>query len=363
MDRAGRRRLAALRVAALGIHADDAPGSPAEVAQRLLALQAQDYAGTLWAIGLRSAGATAASVDAAFRAGALVRSWPLRSTLHAVPPADLGWLLDLTAEREHRAAAGRHRQLGLEPRDFERAAETAWERLGSGPLERRALIAAIADAGIDVGGQRGAHLLVRIAQSKVAVVTGKGTWTRYDRVVTAPRTLDREAALRELAVRYLRSHGPATDQDLARWAGLPVTDARAGIAAAGDELERVEIDGTAYWQRPGLEPAAGDVHLLPGFDEYLLGYRDRSAQLAGAGIDVVAPGKNGMFLPTIVVDGEVAGLWRRIVRRDRVELAAEPFAPLPRRVREGVERAAERFGRFLGLPATVEFVAGSELSR
>ena len=346
---ADRRRLTALRLTALGIAADPA-ASPVAAVRHLLALQGQDFPGALWSIGLRSR-ASSADVEAAFAAGELVRSWPFRSTLHVVASDDLNWMIALTADREHRAAAGRHRQLGLEPADFARAERLALAHLSGGRrLERRELLDAFAADGLDIAGQRGAHLLVRLAQTGVAVIAGKDTWVLLDEHVREHRRLDRDEALREIARRYLSARGPATDRDLAWWTGLTLGDVREGIAAVDDEFERLELDGTVYRMRPGLAEAADGVHVLPGFDEYLLGYTDRSAPLAGRPLSDVLPGGNGMFLPTVVVNGEIVGTWRRTLRAAGVEVAVAPFGILSATTRRAAERGFERYAAHLGVP-------------
>ncbi len=342
--------LTALRLNALGI-AQPSASSPVGAVRHLLALQGQDYAGALWSIGLRTPGSTVADVEAAQAAGELVRSWPFRSTLHVVEAADLGWMLALTADREHGKAVGRHRQLELEPADFDRAEQIARERLhGGGRLERRALLDAFEEEGLSVAGQRGAHLLVRLAQSGVAVLCGQNTWILLDDHVAAPRHLDRDDALAEIARRYLNSRGPATDRDLAWFTGLTLTDVRAGIAAVDDEFDRLEQGGITYRMPFGLEEAADGVHLLPGFDEYVLGYADRTAQLGGRPLSDVVPGLNGMFLATIVVNGEIAGIWRRTVTAKGVEIVLEPWGRLSATTRKGVESAAGAYADYLGVP-------------
>jgi hypothetical protein len=353
-----RRQLTALRLAALGI-AEPRASSPVEAVRHLLALQAQDYSGALWSIGLRTPGATASSAEAAHLEGDVVRSWPFRSTLHFVAAEDLGWMLSLTADREHAKAAGRYRELELEPADFDRAERIARDRLhGGARLERRELIAALAEGGLDVEGQRGAHLLGRLAQSGVAVLCGQNTWTLLDDHVRDPRRLERGEALSELARRYLAARGPATDRDLAWWSGLTLTDARAAIAGVDEEFDRLEVDGVTYRMRPGLDAEAAAVrtdavHLLPGFDEYVLGYTDRSAALADRPLSDIVPGGNGMFLSTIVVGGEIVGTWRRTVRAKGVEVLAQPWTALTASARRGFARAAARYAEYLGLPLTL----------
>lgn len=353
---AARRRLTALRLTALGI-ARPVAADPAEVVGHLLAVQAQDYPGTLWSLGLRTASATRSSVEASHHAGGFVRSWTMRGTLHFVRPDDLPWMLALTGQRMARSAAGRHRQLELDAAQFDRAERIARDRLSGGATVSRAeLLAAFADGGVPTDGQRGAHLLVQLAHTAVTVLVGQSEYALLTDRVPHPRELEPEQALREFALRYFLSHGPATIQDFAAWSSLTLTDARAGLAAARDQLDELELDGRRYILRPGLEPAADAVHLLPGFDEYLLGYTDRRAPLSGAHTEVIVPGGNGMFLSTIVVNGEVVGSWRRVAKSKKVELTTLPFRPLSATTRRAIARAAARYGRFIELPVELDGV-------
>ncbi len=344
------RRLTALRLSALGI-ARPAGGDPAAVVHAFLAMQAQEYAGALWSVGLRIPRGTIAQVEAAHEAGAFVRSWPMRGTLHFVTPDDLCWLLAVTDERMLRSAAGRHRALELSAADFDRAETIAHELLsGHRTAARAQLLAAFETGGVSVAGQRGAHVLGRLAQRAVIVLTGRSRWALLDDVLPHPRRRDRDEAVAELAARYFTGHGPATIRDLAWWAGITLSDARAGLAAVRSGLERLDLDGESYFHRQGLEPAGPAVHLLPGFDEYLLGYADRSAPLAGEHTDTIVPGGNGMFLSTIVVNGEVVGSWRRTASAKGVRVEPQPFRALPASASAAVARAAKRYAAYLGTP-------------
>lgn len=347
---AARSTLAALRLSALGIAGADAP-DPVEAVRRLLALQAQDFPGALWSLGLRVPGSTAASVEAAHASGAIVRSWPMRGTLHLVAAEDLGWMLSLTGQRMVRSAEGRRRQLGLEAPDFVLAERIARAQLAGGRhLSRAALLAAFEEGGLATTGQRGIHTLGQLAQTGVLVQSGRDVWTLLEEWVTTPRRLDRDEALREFALRYMLGHGPATDRDLAWWSSLTLTDARAGLAAARDDLDVLEADGETYYLRPGLEPAARAVHLLPGFDEFVLGYTDRTAQLAKEHFLRIVPGGNGVFLPTIVVNGRVAGTWRREkATAARVTVSLVPFGTLGSSTERAVRTRLARYGEFLGV--------------
>jgi hypothetical protein len=194
------------------------------------------------------------------------------------------------------------------------------------------------------------HLLGQLAQTAVIVLVGQNEWALLEHRVPDPRMPERSEALREFALRYVTSHGPVTERDFAWWSSLTLTDARAGIAAARDQLDELEVDGTRYYLRPGLEPAARAVRLLPGFDEYLLGYSDRSAPLSGADSAVIVPGGNGVFLSTVIVNGEVVGSWRRTARAKKVQLDLESLHDIPASARSGLAAAAKRYGAFLEQP-------------
>lgn len=356
---ADRRRLTGLRLAAQGIAAGVPLATPRDAVAHLLAAQAQDFGGAKWSVGLRVPGSTDADVEAALAAGTIVRSWPMRGTLHLMAAEDLGWMLSLTGERGIRSAAGRHRQLELTDADFARAADIVRAALEGGRvLGRTELLATLDAGGIPTTGQRGAHLLVWLAQSGVTVfgpVDGKQhTFVLLDEWVPSPRVLERDEALGELALRYFTSHGPATERDLAWWSSLTLGDVRAGLAIARGHLDELVVDGTSYYLARDAETAPSGVVALPGFDEYLLGYQDRSAPLTAEHAAFTVPGSNGMFLPTIVVDGEVVGLWKRRVTTKETVVEARPFAPMPARAVARFRAAAERYGEFLGLPARVE---------
>lgn len=342
-----RRRLTELRLTALGI-GDPSAATPDGAVRSAFATQAQDFLGALWSVGLRTPGSTAASVEAAHAAGGFVRSWPMRGTLHFVAADDLGWMLGLTGARMLQTAAGPRRQLGLTDDDFQRAEGIARARLtGGGQAARADLLAALESDGVSIDGQRGYHILGQLAQLGILVLAGRDSWALLEEWVPTPRRLERDGALQEFAFRYFSAHGPATVRDFAWWSSLTLTEARAGLAAAREQLDALKVDGTEYYMRLGLEPAAPAVHLLPGFDEYLLGYTDRSAPLAGMHSTAIAPGGNGVFRPTVVIDGEVVSAWRRQRSAKRVAVTLDPFRPMPKRADRGLRAALDRYGRFL----------------
>ncbi|ALE07065.1 hypothetical protein AL755_18975 [Arthrobacter sp. ERGS1:01] len=363
--------LARLRLAAQWIlPSSTSPTSgPADVVRWMTALQGQDFPGALWSIGLRSPGSTREDVEGAFNRGEIVRSWPLRGTLHVSAAEDLGWILSLTSERMLKSVASRHRQLGITTSDLGQVREVALSLLeadGSGEVPRAGrdeLFAAFEAARQPTQTQRGMHLLWllcvegTLVQGPITGGAGSGTaqyFVRTDQWITAPRTLPREAALAELALRYFRGHGPATVRDFQWWAKLTLADIKIGLAQAGDQLESVQCEGATYYLAPetaellkGTVPGARSVLLLPGFDEYLLGYTDRSAALAPEHADLTVPGGNGVFRSTVVTGGKVAGTWRKAPAASGAVVLSELFGELSPNQVKALEKSAEAYAKFL----------------
>jgi hypothetical protein len=330
------------------------PATAADAVRWLTAVQAQQLPGALTSVALRTAGGSRADVEAALKSGDVVRSWPMRGTLHLVAAEDLGWLLDLLAPRILSAVTGRRAELGLDAAQYERALELAVPALSGGRgLRRKELFAVWEDGGLSTAGQRGVHLLAQLAQSG-AICLGPMDGAEQLFVLTEewigrPRRLGREEALRELALRYFRSHGPATLADLARWAGLRTTEARAALAACRVDLASVTVDDTEYLLDPQTPDLLADcraeargLFLLPGFDEIVLGYGDRGATLDPAFADRIVPGGNGMFRATVVHDGRIVGTWGWTGRGAKREVTAAPFTAFPKKVAAAIPDVAAR---------------------
>jgi Winged helix DNA-binding domain len=352
------RRIRRLRLAAQRIVGSNDTG-PVDVVRWMLAMQGQDLPGAKWSIGLRSPGSTLADVDTALNSGEIVRSWPMRGTLHLVAAEDIGWMLDLTAGRTVRSLAARHRELGLDDVTFGRAREVAVSLLEGGRTATRTeLFEKFEAAGVSAADQRGPHLIGRLHQDRLLVLGpmqgNDQAVALLDEWVPAGRVLDRDEALGEFVGRYFASHGPATIRDFCWWTKLPVKDANIGLAVARERLTELVMDGTSYWMSPGLpDRAARDVKLLPGFDEFLLGYQDRSASLAAEHRQAIVPGNNGVFQPTIVLDGRVVGTWRRKKTRAGLTVTPIPFESLTPRQLARLGDAAKAYGSFLGTTTTV----------
>ncbi|MDQ5828115.1 MAG: winged helix DNA-binding domain-containing protein, partial [Chloroflexota bacterium] len=307
---------------------------PEEVVRWLGAIQAQDYLQSLWAIGLRLRSATVTDIEQAIFDGKIIRTWPMRGTLHFVPPEDAKWRLKLSASRMLAKDGRRLTQLGLDEEIIERCKELFYDALkGNRRLSRPDMMTLLEEAGISTENQRGYHILWYVSQSGLICLgpmqDKQQTFVLLDEWVPNSRELSREESLAELTRRYFASHGPATVHDFAWWAGLTVAEARSGLEAAIPGLISEKIDGKEYWMTsdaPGHKAYdKSSVHLLPGFDEYLLGYKDRGAVLTVEDAPKVVPGKNGVFLPTIVVGGRVVGTWKRRLKKNSVDITLSPF--------------------------------------
>jgi hypothetical protein len=313
--------------------------SPTDVVRGLVAVQAQDYNAGLWAIGQRTADATRADVERALADREIVRTWPMRGTLHIVARDDVRWLTALLATRVLKRAAYRHRQLDLDAKTFAKARAVFEKHLAGGSsLTRPELYAILTRAKIAPGDQRGPHILTTLAMEGLlchGAHRGKQpTFTLLDEWVPASRMIDGDEAIAELARRYFRSHGPATADDFAWWTGLNLTEARRALEMVRGELESHGV----YWSGPLQTVRSGTAHLLSAWDELTVGYRDRSAIVDAKH---VTKSMNGLAW-CVAVDGRVVGLWRR----ERGVVTIEPFAKLDAKQTKAIARARARYAAF-----------------
>ena len=352
-----------LRMTSLLLSGGGGPSSVAGIVEWFGAMQAQDVNSGLWSFGVRLPGRKLDDVNAALERREAIRTWPMRGTVHFVPPADARWMLDLTGVRALAGAERRRQTLGLDQRTADRAVEILGSVLAGGRrLTRAQCLAALTERGVEVVGQRGYHLLWYASQRGVTAIAphvGKEqTFVLLDEWVPEPHRPSRDEALGILALRYFRSHGPATRKDFAGWTGLTMADVKSGIAVAGDELATVDVDGVemiaARSVLDAAGPAVGGWLALPGFDEYMLGYKERSMMVDAGHLAAIIPGGNGMFRSTIVRGGRAVAVWTRALTRTGVTASVEPLIPLTVGDRDRVGAALQPYADYLGLPLTVK---------
>lgn len=308
---------------------------PAAVVRHLTCTQGQDYPGSTTSIALRTTGRRLADVRAAYDAGQIVRSWPMRGTLFVVAAEDLGWMLGLTSAKILRETTRRREELGLDAATLETAEGIAVQALAHGGLTRAELLAEWEQAGLAPTAGRGYHLLFHLAVRGVICqgpTTGKEQrFVRTSDAIPRPRSLTGEEAVAEWFTRYIRSHGPAPVADFLWWTKLLKRDLAPVLPGARESLEVIEVDGVEHWVDPQVlsryaasSRASAAPLLLPGFDELVLGYGDRSAVLTKTEEEQVVPGRNGVFRGTVVSAGRAFGTWKRPTRRG-APVSVEPF--------------------------------------
>ena len=340
------------------------PGTtPLEIVDWFGAMQAQDISSGKWSIGVRLDKGTETEVDQAIESGEILRTWPMRGTIHFIAGRDARWMLATTGARALKGVARRWESLGLDEYTCNRAAEILANSLSKTPTSRSDIIRLLTNSGIDVTGQRAYHMLWYSSQIGVACIgpnIGKEqSFVLLEEFAPPGDEREYEAAIAELANRYFRSHGPALQSDFAGWAGITITDAKRGIAALGDDYSTVIVDGTAMIVNAELletGPVAPDpdaMHLLAGFDEFILGFKNRDLVLPASFKNHIVPGGNGIFRPTVVDGGRVTGTWSRTIKPTSVAVKVEPFVKHTKKQQTKINRAARDFGHYLGKEVSI----------
>jgi DNA glycosylase AlkZ-like len=331
---------------------------PPDVVEWLGAMQAQEYAAAVWAIALRMRdGAVAADIERAFDNGHILRTHVMRPTWHFVTPADIRWLLELTAPRVHRRMAPYNRQLELDTRTLTRALGVIERALRDGHfLTRAELGERLQRAGLLLTAMQLAHVAMHAELERV-VCSGPRRGKRFtyallaERAPTASR-MPREEALGALGHRFLRSHGPATIRDFVWWSGLATPDVRRALDIIKARAE--DIGGQTYWTcdwEPRGPTRHQLAHLLPVYDEYIVAYRDRIAVPHGP--PKASRRRWTTFEHMMTIAGQVVGTWRPARTAKGVRIDVAPFRRLAGPERDALTRAAHRYEQFLGTPVKV----------
>jgi hypothetical protein len=325
-------------------------------------LQSQDYHPAKWAVVQRlGPGVTDADLDRAFDDGVILRTHVLRPTWHFVAPADLRWLLGLTAPRVHALNAYAYRRGELDGPLLRRTTDLiAGAVAGGNHLTRAEIAALLAHHGITAAGFRLGYILIH-AELEQMICSGplrgkQHTYALVEERAPQAASLEREAALAELIRRYFTSHGPATAKDLSWWSSLTRADIASGLSLAGDALESTDVDGVTYWSAPGKAPAPApspSVRLLQAYDEYIVGYRQSKYLLDLRGLAAAASDKLALPNGVIVIDTQAAGRWKRTIRADTVVLEAALYRPFDPAETAALQAAADELGLFLGARAVV----------
>lgn len=337
--------------------------APDEVVRWHGAMQAQDYGPATWSIGQRTKNVAHADVDRELAAGSILRTHALRPTWHFVARDDIRWLLALTGPRVHQHNRPRYRELELDDRTLARCEAVIVSALeGGNKLTRDAIAGILDDAGIDRSGQRLPYILMHCELEAVicsgGLVGKQQTYAFLDERVPTDNRFDRDETLVELARRYLTSHGPASVQDLRWWSSLTVTDIRKALHLLGPEVRSDTIDGITLWSMTSdvsPPPKGRGAHLLQAWDELVVGYSEsRYFGDARATAARAAWGDSRLPNGVVLMNGGVAGHWRRTIDRDSIRVEVIVYERPKRSDARALEAAADELGRFFGRPVKVE---------
>jgi hypothetical protein len=337
-----------------------------DVVSLLGAVQAQDYLMSKWALGQRLRSATETAVENEINSGAILRTHVLRPTWHYVAPADIRWMLALTGPRVKAILAHYDRQLEVEPSVIREAQKVMSKALrGGNHLTRAELAEVMKKAGIRTDGTERLARLVMHAELDALICSGprrgkQFTYALVDERVPPTKPLARDASLHNLASIYFGTRGPASEADFAWWSGLTMADARAAVQTLGSSVDVVEIGGRKHWLAAGstMKVKSPLVRLLPNYDEYFIGLKDRSAmhtRLKSLGIQTTLGALSGHIL---IIDGQIAGGWKQVFKPKSVLVKIRLLRPLTRVQLRAVEAETPRLAAFFGLMLKLDIAPG-----
>jgi hypothetical protein len=343
-------RMRNLRLAGPGLPAPEA------VVGWLTAVQSQDYGPAKWSVAQRTDGANDALLEQAFARGTILRTHVLRPTWHFVLPADIRWMLKVTAPRVHAQNAHYYRQLELDADVLARTDALLASALAGGRSRtRKALEAELNGAGVPAADIRMGYILIH-AELNGVICSGplegkQHTYALLDERAPGAKELNQDEALAELTRRYFTGHGPATVKDFRWWSSLTLREIQRGLDMIGSELQHATIDGLDYWfaePRPHTAPESPTIHLLQGYDEYLVGYTESRhvSDVTGTAREIIL--SRPMFIGAVVLDTQVVGHWKRTVKRDVVSVQAALYFTFDSAQTEALQSAADAYAAFLG---------------
>jgi hypothetical protein len=326
--------------------------TPEEIVAWLGAVQAQDYYGAKWSVGLRLNGKTDKDIENALKSKKILRTWGNRGTLQFISTSDVYWFLELLAPRIIARNARRYKELGLDDKTLSKSKKIVLDALdGTKGLKRTELKEFLEYNGISTEGNRLSFILQRasldgLIHQGIAIKNNPVYFSMED---MPDKGFNREDSLKEISKRYFYSHGPATLEDFVWWSGLTVKDAEAGLDSVKKVLKREIIDGKIYWSRSNNlmeDKTSPMVNLLPIFDDFLLAYKDRGASIDNQIKKLLKP-QHGIFSPTIIVDGVVTGTWKRKIMGNKVAMELNHFKKLNKTEYEALNLEITRYSEFL----------------
>ncbi len=333
-----------------------------EVVAWLCAVQSQDFAAAKYMLALRMKNPTDAKLDEVFNNGTILRTHVMRPTWHFVMPEDIRWMQELTAPRVRMLLAHYDRKLGIDRTLIQKTNALFTKVLRNKNFLARDELAEILNKnGIKARGQKLGHIVMH-AELDAVICSGPRLGKQFSYALVEERapkaaTLNRDEALTRLALKYFQSHGPAQIKDFAWWSGLTMQNAQKGLDFASRKLEHDTIEGKEYWFPPDIKisnPKSPTAWLLSIYDEYIIAYKDRSA-LGGEKYFEKFISMGNALTGTFIIDGLIVGTWKRIIKKETVEITVSPLRQLRKDEKEAVKAEAEKLGRFLGMESRLLF--------
>lgn len=337
--------------------------NPHDIISKFGAIQAQDYISAKWAIGLRMKHCSDAVIEQEFNKGNILRTHVLRPTWHFITPKDIKWLLMLSSARIKTLCEYYNRLLGLDELTFKKSNALITDALqGNNHLTRNELAHILNHSGISTENPRLVYLLLRAELDGIICsgVRRKKQFTYALLEERAPQacTLTRDEALRKLALTYYSSHGPASLRDFIWWSGMTKTDAKLGLEMIKKQLLFSVINDETYWYVPNVFPtytAPQKVYLLPNFDEYVVGYSNRTAIYDIDFNKKLDARQNVLFQHTIILNGRVIGTWKRKVNKKGITFIPKLFSPINPEKIELLKNAVDNYGKYLETSINLQF--------
>lgn len=334
--------------------------TPYEAVKHLGAVQSQDYFAASWSLGQRIENATDKTIDEAFNEGEILRTHIMRPTWHFVAPEDIRWMMELTSPRIKQFMGHYNRKLELDDALFAKTTKTIVKILKEKKYAtRQELKAEFTKIGIATDVQRLGHI-VSWAELDAVICSGprigkQFTYALLEERAPKQKILKHDEALAELAKRYITSHGPVQVRDFAWWSGLTMKDAQEGINMVKSKFEEATEDGKTYWFSKEIKvpKQAPKAHLLSIYDEYTIAYNDRSALGAEKYFERIISMGNALT-GVIIFNGIMIGTWKRVIKKNTVEIKLSPFEKLSKIEHEALEKEANMYGKFLNLPVIVQ---------
>lgn len=327
---------------------------PKDIVSWMGAMQAQDFLMAKWAVGLRLKNANEKSIEDAYNKGDIIRTHLLRPTWHFVSCDDIYWMIELTGHRILSSMRTSHAYLELIADVINKSMDIITNALiERSSLTRQELEIELNLENINTDNFRMSHLLF-CAELQGLVCSGglhngKITYSLLSERVPKKKTLTKDESLAELAKRYFTSHAPAAIKDFRWWSGLTLNDIRKALDFVKSDIISEKVDSETYflpYNFNGKIKTDESIYLLPAFDEFLISYANRDASLAQVN-NKKAISNNGMFHPVIVYKGQVIGLWKRMLKKDKVIINIELFRTLNKTSQVKIEKRAEKYGDFL----------------